>query len=103
MVQRSRMELHKILCDVLGSDNVYYQRPSSVKMKYPCILYSLSYINFVYADDRPYVDSKRYDVTLMDRDPDSEIADKLKELPMCSFDRFYAINGLNHTVYRLYF
>lgn len=103
MDQRQRMDLHKILCDLLGSDNVYYQPPPSIKMKYPCIVYSLSYINSMYADNSNYVDSKRYDITLIDRDPDSEYIDKLKDLPMCSFDRSYAVDGLHHTVYRLYF
>ena len=36
----SRERLSAILHEVLGSDNVYYQPPESVKMKYPAIVYT---------------------------------------------------------------
>ena len=34
-----RNDLQKLLVEVLGSKNVYFQPPESVKMKYPAIVY----------------------------------------------------------------
>ena len=36
-----RLELHEILCTILGSRNVYFQPPESIKMNYPAIVYGL--------------------------------------------------------------
>ena len=36
---KTRYELHEFLCEILGSRNVYFQPPESVKMKYPAIVY----------------------------------------------------------------
>jgi hypothetical protein len=42
-------------------------------------------------------------VTVIDRNPDSELPDKVEELPFCRFDRFYATENLNHHVFNLFF
>lgn len=96
-----RTDLHEILCEILGSRNVYYQPPK--QMKYPAIKYSLSDIDEKHADNKHYLLTKRYQVMIIDHDPDSEIGDRLMELPMCSFDRSYPADGLNHFVYTLYY
>jgi hypothetical protein len=40
---------------------------------------------------------------VIDRNPDSELPDKVIELPLCKFDRFYTADNLNHTVFTLFF
>lgn len=92
-----------MLEELLGSSNVYFQPPPSIKLKYPCIVYHKSMENAIFADDRPYNRRNRYKVTVIDRDPDSLIPDKVGELPMCTFDRHYTSDKLNHDVYNLYF
>lgn len=99
----SRLELHNELTKILGSGFAYFQPPESVKMTYPCIVYSLDNINTKHADDKPYVKTKRYSVMIIDKDPDSEIPDRMLTLPMCSFNRFYTVDNLNHWVFSLYF
>jgi hypothetical protein len=42
-------------------------------------------------------------VTVIDQDPDSEIPDKVAQLPMTTFDRWFAANNLNHDVFDVYF
>ena len=42
---RNRLDLQKIFEDILGSKNVYFQPPESLKMKYPAIRYSLDDID----------------------------------------------------------
>lgn len=100
---RPRAELHEILKQIPGSKYVYFQPPESVKMKYPCIVYSMDDIDTKAADNISYVNTKRYSVTIIDKDPDSMIPEALLKLPMCSFDRSYTIDNLNHWVLRLYF
>ena len=99
----SRLELHEILCDILGSRNVYYQPPESVKMQYPAIVYSRSNINNAFADNDVYRQSRAYTITVIDFDPDSSIVSAVSKLPRCRFDRHYAYNNLNHDVFTLYF
>lgn len=99
----NRYKLHGMLEEVLGSKNVYYQPPESVKMKYPAIVYELSNIERTNADDRAYKTDRAYKVTFISKCPDDETVDRLSELPMCRFNRFYAAAGLNHYVFILYF
>ena len=99
----SRLELHDILVEILGSKYVYFQPPEKVKMNYPCIVYELSKIKSTMADNKRYLNTKRYSITIIDPNPDSSIHEKMLELPYSSFDRFYTYDNLNHWVYTLYF
>lgn len=87
----------------MGSSNVYFQPPSNVSMKYPCIVYRRDYAKAEFADNEPYKHRKRYQVTVIDPNPDSDIPDKVAKLPMCSFDRFFTADNLNHDIYNLFF
>ena len=98
----SRSNLSKILRDLLGTSNVYFQAPGS-GMKYPCIKYELDGENTTFADNKPRIRTKRYAVTVIDPDPDSLIPDKVGALPMCKFNRKYTKDNLNHFVYILYY
>lgn len=98
-----RLELHEILVDVLGSRNVYFQPPETVKMKYPCIVYGLENSRSVYADDDLYMINKSYSVTIIDSDPDSLIPDKLQLLPYCRYSRHFSNDNLNHYVFTIYY
>jgi hypothetical protein len=98
-----RVELQTILEGVLGTGNVYFQPPPSLQMQYPCIVYKRDDAQTDFAGNKPYLYSKRYQVTVIDRNPDSHIPDRIAELPMCLFDRFFAADNLNHDVFNLYF
>lgn len=98
-----RPELHEVLCEVLGSRNVYFQPPASVEMHYPCIRYTLYDIDNVYADNNVYLQHTGYQITVIDRDPDSEIVEKVSVIPGIRFNRYYTADNLNHTVFVLYY
>lgn len=100
---RRRLELQEILEGILGTNQVYFQPPPNLQMSYPAIIYSHSRANESFANNYLYRDKRGYDVTIIDRDPDSEIPEKVKQLAMCSFDRRYIADSLNHTVYTLYY
>lgn len=97
----SRQELHDLL--LTFCDNVYFQPPETAKMKYDCIVYHRESMDSVFADDKPYSHRKRYLVTVISKNPESVIPDKVADLPLCRFDRFFTADNLNHDVYKLFF
>lgn len=100
---QKRLQLQKILEEVLRSSNVYFQPPASIRMNYPAIIYSRSDIDTRFANNTPYNTEKAYSVTVIDKDPDSEIVDRIKLLPKCMYDRHYIVDNLNHDVFTLFF
>ena len=99
----SRLKLQTMLEELLGSRNVYFQPPSSVKMSYPAIVYSRKLIDNEHADNTVYKQSFAYDLTIIDKNPDSDISMKISKLPKCRFDRHYVSDNLNHYIFTLYF
>lgn len=99
----NRLDLHELLCEVLGSRNVYYSPPESVKIKYPAIVYSRSDIDNKFANDSVYKQSHVYSITVIDDDPDSEIAERMSSIPKCKFDRHFVSDNLNHDLFTLYY
>lgn len=99
----SRLELQNKLEELLGSRNVYYQPPESLKMEYPAIRYSKKDIDSEYADNIKYSNYNQYEIIVIDKRPDSDVIQKILELPLSSFDRHYVVNNLNHDVIILYF
>jgi hypothetical protein len=98
-----RLQLQALLEELIGSRNVYFQPPETVKLVYPCIIYSRSSEKTQFANDKPYTRHVRYKVTVVDPNPDSSIPERISALPMCSFDRHYTADNLNHDVYNLYY
>lgn len=103
-----RLELHELLCEIInitesnGDRHVYFQPPASVKMVYPAIIYSLSDIVNVHANNGVYAQHKPYELILIDKNPDSEYVDTISRLPRCRFNRFYVVDNLNHYVFTIY-
>lgn len=99
----SRLKLQTEFEEILGSRNVYFQPPSSVKMHYPAIRYSLSDLDGLHANDKMYKQMIAYEVVLIDPNPDNTYAQAILDMPYCSFDRSYAADNLNHYVFTLYY
>lgn len=99
----SRPNLQTFLENVLGSRNVYFNPPESIRMNYPAIVYSRKRIDNSRANNAVYKRSIAYEVTVIDEDCDSEIVDKMSLLPMCSYDRHFKLDNLNHDVFTLYY
>ena len=62
----TRLELQSMLETLLGSRNVYYQPPSSIKMEYPAIVYSRKNIKNNFANDNVYSQSRFYEIIVID-------------------------------------
>ena len=97
----SRLSLQNTLESILGSRNVYFQPPSN--MTYPAIVYSKTEISTKHADDGVYNKKNGYTVTLIDKNPDNVIVDKLLDIANCKFDRSFIYDNLNHYVFILYY
>lgn len=90
--------------EVLGSKNVYFQPPETVKMKYDAIVYDFSSISIRKADDLKYLKHKGYDLTVISRNPDNDLVDKLlNRFQYIRFNRRYKSENLYHDSLTLYY
>lgn len=100
----TRLQLQALFEELIESKNVYFQPPENVKLNYPCIVYKRGTIGKTeFANDKPYQFKIRYSVTIIDKNPDSVLIEKIASLPMCLFERHYTVDNLNHDVYNLYY
>lgn len=99
-----RLLLHEELCKILGSRNVYFQPPGTVKMNYPCIRYTRDRGQHIKADNKTYIYRQAYQIMYIDPNPDNDIVDKLIEhFGEISYNRNYVADNLNHDVLVLYY
>lgn len=98
-----RQLLHDILKAIPGVADAYFQPPENITMEYPCIVYNRDDIRTRFADNGPYTNTKRYQVTVIDPNPDSDIVDKVKALPLCVFAQHFVTENLHHDLFSLYF
>lgn len=98
-----RIELDSRLRAILGSTNIYYQPPESIKMRYPAIVYKRDDIQNTHANNAVYKQSYIYQVTVITYDPDDVLIDKVSKVPTARFIRAFAADGLNHTIFNIYY
>lgn len=98
---RSQLDLQTLLETI--APNVYFQPPTTYKMVYPCIRYKRNRIDTKYSNNRIYNNTVGYTLTVIDPNPNSELLEKLLLLPLCSFDRHYTQDNLNHDVFNIYY
>jgi hypothetical protein len=98
----NRLDLHSellVLCP-----NAYFQPPSNITMNYPCIVYDKTNKTRLYGSNVIHVMQQEYRITVIDKNPDSDIANQIeKNLQYCVIDQYYTIDNLNHTVLSLYY
>ncbi|MBP5461542.1 MAG: hypothetical protein J6Y20_05390 [Lachnospiraceae bacterium] len=99
---RTRLELQQAFEDILGSRNVYFQPPSSIRMSYPAIVYERSKILNRFAGNGKYTSNRVYDAVLITNSPDSEFIEPILSLPYCSYDRHYVADNLHHDAFTIY-
>lgn len=100
----TRIQLHEKLLAVFGSNRVYFQPPSTIKMAYPAIVYNFSGFSTKPANDAKYMVEKRYTVTFIHSNPDVDYSSEMySAFPMCSFDRRFVNDNLYHDVYTIYY
>lgn len=100
----TRLDLQQDIEKLFKTKNVYYQPPEGFKLSYPCVVYTLDYVNTRRADDMAYNNAFRYQLTYMSTKADLDVITKvLDHFKMCSFDRPMKIDGLYHYFFNLYY
>lgn len=103
-----RLILDEVLAQILdltesdGDRHTYFDPPPSVQMRYPAIVYSLSDIGGIFANNGLYKTEPSYEVILIDEDPDTIYLEQILAIPYCKFVRFYRADNLNHWVFKIY-
>lgn len=106
VIENQRDRLHSILTSIKGPKKVYYQPPSTERLVYPCLIYTLEKINTRYANGNRYLSVPLYTLLLIDYDPESIIQKEIMDLRgdcHVKFNRYYTADNLNHWSYDLYF
>lgn len=101
-----RRELHTSLTAILGTNNVYFQPPPNVMIKYPCFIYTRSTPYTMTADDTNYHLRGHYSLTYIDPDVEACIEMQtrlLNSFQHISIERQFMSDNLNHDVYNLYY
>ena len=101
-LERLSLKWQAIFEELLESRNVYYNPPTSLKMRYDAIVFSRSKIVNNHADGLPYRQQHRSEVTTITEDPDAPIIGKISRLPRCAHDRHFVSDNLHHNVFTLY-
>lgn len=100
----NRASLQLKLCALLGSDNVYFQPPETIKLKYPCIVYEKSKKALTYANNKVYGNIDSYTITSIYKSVSENISDKILEtFSMISHDRTFKSDNLYHDVFQLFY
>jgi len=100
-----REELHDELVKLLGTENVFFQKPSN-RLKYPAIVYSLDNADTKFADSIPYLLRHRYQISYLTLDPDDDMIDKIAMSPVLQrieLVNHFVSDNIHHYIYKIYF
>jgi hypothetical protein len=98
----NRIELQAELVKFMS--NVYFQPPSNITISYPCIVYSKTQKSTQRANDGMYLSKQGYQITLIEKNPDSEIANEIEShFQYCEISQHFVTDNLHHTTLNLYY
>lgn len=96
----TRLELHNEILKMIP--NAYFQPPSNLQLKYPCIVYRKVPSWKEYGNNNIYIKKQGYQLTLIETNPDSPVADEIEEhFDYCSITQNYVVDSLHHTTINL--
>lgn len=80
-----------------ATPHVYFDPPETIKLVYPCIIYNISGYDRHFGDDIKYLRPVRYAFTVIDQNPDSQIAINMEDhFNYCTVDTSRVVNNLYH-------
>ena len=110
MNMERRLMLHNLLVDAykhaypkVKKPPIYFQPPSNTKIIYPCIIYSRDSADTKFANNDVWHYTQRYQIMIIDSEPDTPLFDEISQLKMCLFERHYVADNLNHDVFNIYY
>ena len=104
MADHERIEFRNELRKFIGSKNTYFCPPETVKLVYPCAIYSQADPFVRHADNSPYRYKDCYEVTFISKDPEwihPEMV--LNTFKYSTFDRSFMSDQLYHWVFRIFY
>lgn len=100
---KSRIELQTKLEEILGSNHVYFQPPTSVSLKYPCFVYSFEGIDTIRANNGNYIKSYRYEITHIYKKLDNRKTEEiLDSFQMISQNNCVVVDGVYNENFTLF-
>lgn len=102
-MKNNRIDFHNVLLELFGDSepHVYFQPPENIQMKYPAIVYNRNDVKNDHASNKVYLQEVEFQVIVIDKNPDSEIVDRVSKYPTARFSRHYTSNNLNHDVFMI--
>lgn len=98
-----RVDIQEKFKFLLGSDNVYYQPPANLKMKYPAIVYSLDGLDVKRFDNTRLINKNCFSVTHIYRNESENLVETmLKNFEYISFDNRSIVDGIYNDHYTIY-
>lgn len=88
---------------MLGTDQAFFQPPTGTQLAYPCIVYDLDRTDVIFADDRPYRLTSRWQLTLITKKAIEPVFSKIIHLPTCTHTRTFRADQLYHHLFNLNF
>lgn len=99
----TRVEFRDKLRSLKEGVHTYFQPPSSVRITYPCFIYSREVGRTIRADDRRYGYAEGYEVIYITTDPDTDVPQKVMDaFTYCSDGKPYITDGLYHYPFTIY-
>jgi hypothetical protein len=57
-----------------------------------------------FADNVIYLSQQEYQITVIDKNPDSDVADRIeKYFQSCAINQYFTVDNLNHVTLNLYY
>lgn len=101
---KTRLLLQNKLKELTGLTNCYFSPPNGFDLVYPCIVYTWNNNYTEKADNINYIKARRYTVTIITGDQDTDLSDKLVEgLMYCSLVRHFVNDNLEHFVHDVFY
>lgn len=98
-----RVDIQEKFKFLLGSNNVYYQPPANLKMKYPAIVYSLDGLDVKHFDNKRLINKNCFSVTHIYRNESENLVETmLKNFEYISFDNRSIVDGIYNDHYTIY-
>ena len=100
---KSTLDFQNELKSLLGSDHVYFQPPTNLRMQYPCFVVARRNTKQLNADNKAYLFDKCYTVTYISYEDDPDMIDTMvHHFKMCRYDRPFINDNLHHDVFEVY-
>ena len=104
MATAHRMKFSSKLKEFVTPENVHFQPPATVKLKYPCIIYHRMPAHKEFANNTKFLNKPLWRVQVIDNNPDSIIGDNIDNAFMYSkIVSMDTIDNLLHTTLEIYY